>query len=322
MDTRALTIGLALALGAALHAPAWAQDNSCATAFNSQCDEGVLYGPHLCEPLTDTADCANAEIWPSSDEYPISPWDLAARDPDWLRLTRNEIYARHGFAYSSADLAALFGARDWYQPVGQSVALSQVEQQNVALIQAAEAEPMALLGLPAVSGSWLATLVGGDAAPAAVLISPDATLIERPDTGADFANRLLPHDHDMAYAWTPGEQPGVAYAIGQEPMPLTPRLLALYRVEAEPIGGGRHEGYAVTRYRLVGIDEMGEEIFRGEAQITANGVIVAARYRLVFFGCCGDEPAVQDHVYRLEGLAPTPGPLDLAPPPLRFMLAG
>ncbi len=55
-----------------------------------------------------------------------------------LRLARNEIYARHGFIFHSADLRAYFSRYSWYRPIASTVTLSPVEQANVARLQAAE----------------------------------------------------------------------------------------------------------------------------------------------------------------------------------------
>ncbi len=57
-----------------------------------------------------------------------------------LRVMRNEIYARHGYVFSSADLKALFSKMSWYKPLNDNskVQLSQLEQLNVDLIKAYE----------------------------------------------------------------------------------------------------------------------------------------------------------------------------------------
>jgi len=53
---------------------------------------------------------------------------------------RNEIYARHGYVFSSADLKAHFAKMSWYKPLNDNskVQLSQLEQLNVDLIKAWE----------------------------------------------------------------------------------------------------------------------------------------------------------------------------------------
>lgn len=57
-----------------------------------------------------------------------------------LRVMRNEIYARHGYTFASADLKAHFAKMSWYKPLGDNskVHLSELEQLNVDLIKAEE----------------------------------------------------------------------------------------------------------------------------------------------------------------------------------------
>ena len=57
-----------------------------------------------------------------------------------LRVMRNEIYARHGYVFSSADLKAHFAKMSWYKPLNDNskIQLSQLEQLNVDLIKAEE----------------------------------------------------------------------------------------------------------------------------------------------------------------------------------------
>ena len=57
-----------------------------------------------------------------------------------LRIMRNEIYARHGYKFASADLAAYFAKTSWYSPVSDNskVKLSALEQLNVNIIKRVE----------------------------------------------------------------------------------------------------------------------------------------------------------------------------------------
>ncbi len=60
-----------------------------------------------------------------------------------LRIMRNEILARHGYRFQSADLQQYFGSKSWYHPGNNNAAikLSPLEQLNVELIKAEEAMP-------------------------------------------------------------------------------------------------------------------------------------------------------------------------------------
>ena len=54
---------------------------------------------------------------------------------------RNEIYARHGHRFPTApDLQQHFDAQAWYQPRKTPTPLTAIEQLNVQIIQAEEAD--------------------------------------------------------------------------------------------------------------------------------------------------------------------------------------
>jgi len=73
-------------------------------------------------------------IIPDSSERLLTPGELARLSRDELRLARNEIYARRGRIFDDAALQAYFARQSWYRPVAREVALSRLEQANVALI--------------------------------------------------------------------------------------------------------------------------------------------------------------------------------------------
>ena len=58
-------------------------------------------------------------------------------DSELLRIMRNEIYARHGYVFSSADLKAYFSKQPWYKPLNNNgaVKLTPIENLNVELIK-------------------------------------------------------------------------------------------------------------------------------------------------------------------------------------------
>ncbi|MBO7599108.1 MAG: YARHG domain-containing protein [Bacteroidales bacterium] len=58
-----------------------------------------------------------------------------------IRIMRNEIYARHGYKFASADLTAHFSKMSWYHPVDDNskVHLSDVETLNVSILKNMEA---------------------------------------------------------------------------------------------------------------------------------------------------------------------------------------
>lgn len=62
-----------------------------------------------------------------------------------LRIMRNYILARHGYAFTSPDLQQYFASQPWYKPRatndGIDDELSLIERLNILLIQAEEADP-------------------------------------------------------------------------------------------------------------------------------------------------------------------------------------
>jgi hypothetical protein len=52
-----------------------------------------------------------------------------------LRIARNEIFARRGRYFESADLKTYFGRFSWYAPNSWTPKLNPVEEANVALIE-------------------------------------------------------------------------------------------------------------------------------------------------------------------------------------------
>ena len=70
----------------------------------------------------------------------LLPQSLILFSKAQLRIMRNEIYARHGYTFASADLKAHFAKMSWYKPLNDNskVQLSQLEQLNVDLIKACE----------------------------------------------------------------------------------------------------------------------------------------------------------------------------------------
>lgn len=66
--------------------------------------------------------------------------ELQGRSKAELRVMRNEIFARHGRIFQSADLNAFFSAKPWYKqdPNYADSMLSEVDKQNVKILQERE----------------------------------------------------------------------------------------------------------------------------------------------------------------------------------------
>ena len=75
---------------------------------------------------------------PTSDSLPIDAGDLGAHSSEFLKVARNEIYARHGYEFNDPGLRAWFSSRDWYHSKAGAITLSSVEKANVALLLSEE----------------------------------------------------------------------------------------------------------------------------------------------------------------------------------------
>jgi hypothetical protein len=77
-------------------------------------------------------------VIPDSDRRVLSVGDLRGLSKDELRIARNEIFARRGRYFESADLKARFERFSWYHPNTWNPRLNSVEQANIALIEQVE----------------------------------------------------------------------------------------------------------------------------------------------------------------------------------------
>lgn len=78
-------------------------------------------------------------ILPDSDKKVLGEEDTANLSKDQLRLARNEIYARHGYVFKSADLQKYFSSKSWYHTdATYNGSLSEVEKENVKFLKARE----------------------------------------------------------------------------------------------------------------------------------------------------------------------------------------
>ncbi|MFO6422557.1 YARHG domain-containing protein [Motilimonas sp. KMU-193] len=80
----------------------------------------------------------NEYIIPDSDIRLLEQAELMQYSQQELRLIRNEIFARHGFVFQSAELNEYFLNKPWYHPFSYVVELTGVEAENVRLIKLVE----------------------------------------------------------------------------------------------------------------------------------------------------------------------------------------
>jgi len=77
-------------------------------------------------------------LFPDSGQRLISPAELSTLSKADLRLARNEIFARRGRIFESADLRAHFSSFDWYRPTTAEVEVNDFEKANAKAMQAEE----------------------------------------------------------------------------------------------------------------------------------------------------------------------------------------
>ena len=79
----------------------------------------------------------HAGKYPQTSVAVLKEEDVSNMKPADLRIMRNEIYARHGYSFTAAEMQRYFDQQDWYMPISTDVApdLTKVELKNVALIK-------------------------------------------------------------------------------------------------------------------------------------------------------------------------------------------
>lgn len=82
---------------------------------------------------------SNGYLWPSDSAY-ISSSDLSGLNQDTVAAIRNEIYARHGYAFNSTRWQNYFSSKTWYHRDSTCTAntidsrLSDIERTNIATL--------------------------------------------------------------------------------------------------------------------------------------------------------------------------------------------
>ena len=77
-------------------------------------------------------------LFPDSHKVRITPGQLEGLSKKQLRIARNEIFARRGRHFKSADLQRHFGQFGWYRPRTWNPRLNRIEKANVNLIKNTE----------------------------------------------------------------------------------------------------------------------------------------------------------------------------------------
>jgi hypothetical protein len=98
----------------------------------------VAPSPAIPAPIAPSRVAQPDFIFADSDRRLLTADDLRGLSKDELRIARNEIFARRGRYFSSADLTARFSQFSWYVPSTWNPQLNNVEQANVALLDRME----------------------------------------------------------------------------------------------------------------------------------------------------------------------------------------
>lgn len=88
-------------------------------------------------PYRDYYDGQTGYLLPEADSRYYFRTELTRTDRDWLRVARNEIYARHGYVFKDQKLADYFSAMPWYEPIPDkdpSGEFNKYEKHNVMLL--------------------------------------------------------------------------------------------------------------------------------------------------------------------------------------------
>ncbi len=85
------------------------------------------------------ASAAGKGLYPFASTRRLSYNELLGYTARQLKIMRNEIYARHGYVFQTADMKSYFAGQPWYTPISRNVSLSRIEQENVATIKSVEA---------------------------------------------------------------------------------------------------------------------------------------------------------------------------------------
>ncbi|MFI5136857.1 MAG: YARHG domain-containing protein, partial [Sphingobacteriales bacterium] len=79
-------------------------------------------------------------LYPQSSERLLNSNDLNGFTKEKLKIMRNEIFARHGYIFKTADMKNYFAQQNWYKPLYSDVTnqLTSIEKTNVEFIKSYE----------------------------------------------------------------------------------------------------------------------------------------------------------------------------------------
>lgn len=108
----------------------WKSNNGVASSKN------FSIKPQKCEYAKHAGD------YPETSSQDLKDRELQDRQASVheLRYMRNEIYARHGYAFATKDMQAIFATYDWYMPCYTNVEnrFTAIEKKNIVRLKALE----------------------------------------------------------------------------------------------------------------------------------------------------------------------------------------
>lgn len=267
-----------------LTSSAYAAD-TCNLARNNRCEEPFV-GTGTCQPNTDTTDCAFSYVLPDSNKRLLKPEDLHGMTKPQLRLARNEIFARHGYKFKSADLRVFFGARSWYRP-GGTFKPSKIETANLKLIRKFEANTVdgAAVNAPGATPAYSATVKWADGRTGRLHTDGrrEYWFVE----GENRKRVVVPKKNEV-YAFTQGGDTGIVTNIDLFPPASVPALIRRLGIKPQPVGKGDTAGVAATKMHVRWKNEA--HSLEGYIWVTGDGISVKVDVRGEFTECCGGEP--------------------------------
>ena len=242
--------------------------------------------------------CGDWQYIQGSSERLLTDADIVDFGTHELRFARNEIYARHGYAFQSFDLDRWFSGCDWYHHPSNDVVLTDVEEANIDFIQAAE--DLNALPLPEESytarfvitdsdtlfpfiegehfmiyqdGKLVLELVGefGEGGDHTMQIhdfgggGPSVPLIGGGETIAEVAEFPM----DLTY--------GTIFSASRYPFLLSPAAREAFRVSSKRVGETDLDGRPATLFEIATpYSEYSDEEISGSVWVSDHGITLKA----------------------------------------------
>lgn len=102
----------------------------------------ILFTAILVLPFETLAQAEGAGKYPQASSRQLTDADFAGLSARDLKIMRNEIYARHGYEFSTRDMKDYFAKQSWYRSINNNTrataAITELEHKNIQLIKERE----------------------------------------------------------------------------------------------------------------------------------------------------------------------------------------